>query len=92
MKRGGESSFGAMKGNSSHRVHTGIKCRPDGPVREHRITTKRVIDLMGNSFHLQSIECMPGTMLRTAPVLLHFLFQQPVVKHTIVLIDEDIEA
>lgn len=47
---------------------------------------------MGNSFHLQSIECMPGTMLRTAPVLLHFLFQQPVVKHTIVLIDEDIEA
>lgn len=68
MKRGEESSFGAMKGNSSHRVHAGIKCRPDGPVSEHRITTKRVIDLMDNSFHLQRIEYVPGPMLRTAPM------------------------
>lgn len=42
-----------MKGNSAHRVHSGIRCRPDGPINEHRIMAKGTTDLIGNSFQLE---------------------------------------
>lgn len=65
---GEASRFGAVKANSSHgspllaQGCTQESETPDGLVGEHRIMTKELTDLIGNSFHLQSTKYMPGAV------------------------------
>lgn len=57
--------FGAMKGSRNgwgKWVRSEIKCRPDGPRREHRIAVKGVTGATGHGFHVQSTEFVPGAV------------------------------